>query len=221
MILNVRKPRGMTSHDVVNRIRKITHEKRVGHAGTLDPFAEGVLIVAVGREDTKKLAAIAKNTEKEYLATLELGKTSTTGDPEGTIEIVSAAENLQAVSMGKIQEILLRFKGKIQQTPPSFSAIKVRGVAAYKRARRGEKVSLPSRAVTIYGIEIKDFTPPFLSLKITCSAGTYIRSLAKDVGDVLGVGAYLTNLKRTRVGEFEIEGSKTLEEIKSALQRTQ
>lgn len=209
MLLNVYKPKGMTSHDVVDAIRKITKEKRVGHSGTLDPFAEGVLIIAVTRESTKKLQELLK-TDKEYIALIELGKESTTGDPEGDITIVKEKVD---VSKKDIEKVLLQFIGEIEQTPPIYSAIKIKGVPAYKLARKGKEVNLKKRKITIYNIEILSFNSPFLELKISSSSGTYIRSLVKDIGEKLGTGAYTTELKRTRVGAYSIDDSKTLKEI--------
>ena len=217
MILNVKKPKGMTSHDVVDEIRKITGEKRVGHAGTLDPFATGVLIIATTREDTKKLGNIAKNTKKEYIATLELGKISTTGDPEGTIK--PFADNLVSLSyprLNRVKDILKLFIGEIMQTPPSYSAIKVNGVPAYKLARKGKNVKLSSRKVIIEKIDLLLYNPPFLKIRVVCGSGTYIRSLAKDIGEKLGCGAYLTELERTRVGNFKIEDSIPLKKLSQA-----
>ena len=217
MILNVKKPKGMTSHDVVDEIRKITGEKRVGHAGTLDPFATGVLIIATTREDTKKLGNIAKNTKKEYVATLELGKISTTGDPEGTIK--PFADNLAKPSyprLNRVKDILKLFIGEIMQTPPSYSAIKVNGVPAYKLARKGKNVKLSSRKVIIEKIDLLLYNPPFLKIRVVCGSGTYIRSLAKDIGEKLGCGAYLTELERTRVGNFKIEDSIPLKKLSQA-----
>ena len=209
MIININKPKGMTSHDVVDEVRSITGEQRVGHAGTLDPFATGVLIVAVGREDTKKLGEITKQTEKEYQAILMLGKTSTTGDPEGEITIGSKKE----IGQGQIETVLQKFKGEITQTPPAFSAVKIKGVPAYKLARQGKTVELSPRKVTIHTIDVLEFEYPLLKLEITCSAGTYIRSLAQDIGKELECGAYVKELQRSRVGDFTIEDSKTLKEF--------
>ena len=203
----------MTSHDVVDKIRVITGEKTVGHAGTLDPFATGVLIVGVGREDTKKLGQIAKDTEKEYGATLLLGKTSTTGDPEGTIKTTANQREISQITEEIIQAVLETFKGEIMQIPPAHSAIKIKGVPAYKLARKGQEVQLPERKVTIYDIQLLEFNSPTLKLRISCSAGTYIRTLAQDIGKELGTDAYLKELIRTRVGDFTIKGSKTLEEL--------
>ena len=209
MLININKPKGMTSHDVIDEIRNITGEQRVGHAGTLDPFATGVLIVAVGREDTKKLGEITKHTEKEYQAILVLGKTSTTGDPEGDITIESKKE----IELRQIETVLQKFKGEITQIPPAFSAVKIKGVRAYKLARAGKTVELPPRKITIHSIDILEFEYPLLKLEITCSAGTYIRSLAADIGKELGCGAYVKELTRTRIGDFTIEDSKTLKEF--------
>ena len=222
MLLNINKPAGITSHDVVDEVRKITSERRVGHAGTLDPFATGVLVVGVGRESTKKLGSISKNSEKEYIAILELGKTSSTGDPEGIIENFSGRRSsLRTCDVPKlrvIERVLEGFKGKISQRPPKFSAIKIKGEPAYKKARRGEEFEIPEREVEIKEIEVmKYISPPHLKIRVVCGSGTYIRSLARDIGEKLGVGAYLTELTRTRVGDYKIENSKTLEELEESL----
>jgi len=223
MILNINKPAGITSHDVVDEVRKITGERRVGHAGTLDPFATGVLVIGVGRESTKKLGDISKNSEKEYIAILKLGKISSTGDPEGIIEDVERPldvkhPKINELSVSQIETVLKKFTGKIKQRPPKYSAIKIKGEPAYKKARRGEKFKLPEREVEIKKIEImKYISPPHLKIRVVCGSGTYIRSLARDIGEKLGVGAYLTELTRTRVGNFKLENSKTLEELEEIL----
>ena len=234
MLLNILKPKGMTSHDVVDFVRRILEQKpavavlgratptkaryggrrRVGHAGTLDPFATGVLVVGVGREDTKKLSVITKNTEKEYIATLELGKTSSTGDPEGVIK--PTITNLAKISfprLSRVKDVLKEFKGEIEQTPPAYSAIKLKGIPAYKLARRGKSVKLPQRKVRIYELKLLSYEPPFLKIRVVCSAGTYIRSLAEDIGKKLGTGAYLIELERIRVGDFKIENSVPLAKL--------
>lgn len=213
MLINLRKPPGITSHDAVNKIRSLTGEARVGHGGTLDPFAEGVLIIGVGRESTKKLHQILKGTDKEYVATLELGKTSTTGDPEGEIKNTASDEEIKSLTDEKIKKTLQDFTGEIEQTPPSYSALKIKGTPAYKLARRGQTPDLPKRTVTIKELELLEFNPPLVKIRAVVSSGTYIRSLAGDVGSALKVGAYLEKLVRTRVGEFKIEDSKTLEEL--------
>ncbi|MCH7604840.1 tRNA pseudouridine(55) synthase TruB [Patescibacteria group bacterium] len=203
----------MTSHDVVDEVRAITGEKTVGHAGTLDPFATGVLIVGIGREDTKKLGQISKDTEKEYEATLLLGETSTTGDPEGTIETTANKKEISQITEEMIQAVLKTFKGEVTQTPPAYSAIKIKGVPAYKLARKGQEVQLPERKITIYDIQLLMFNSPTLKLRISCSAGTYIRTLAQDIGKELGTDAYVKELTRTRVGGFTIEKSISLSEL--------
>lgn len=205
----------MTSHDVVDKVRQITKEKRVGHAGTLDPFATGVLIIATTREDTKKLGDIAKNTKKEYITTLELGKVSTTGDPEGTIKPFVDSFKIKYPHLDSVKDVLSSFIGEIMQTPPSYSAIKVNGVPSYKLARKGQSIKLPSRKVTIERISLLTYKPPFLKIQVICGSGTYIRSLAKDIGEKLGCGAYLTELERTRVGDFKIEDSIPLAKLGS------
>jgi len=210
MILNIDKPAGVTSHDVVNQVRKITGESRVGHAGTLDPFATGVLVVAVGREDTKNLGPINENSEKEYEALLELGKTSSTGDPDGTIQETLDPEKVSAITRVQIEHVLQTYTGNIIQTTPAFSAVRVRGTRAYKLANKGVQIAMPPRHVTIHELELLEFKPPFARLRVVCSSGTYIRTLVEDIGKALGVGAYTKELKRTRVGEYKIEDSKTL-----------
>ena len=213
MIIGVNKPKGMTSHDLVNHIRRMTGERRVGHGGTLDPFAEGVLVVGITRESTKKLHDILKNTEKEYIGTLVLGKTSTTGDPEGDITDTWKGGFLTKIKEEDIKKALKKFMGEIEQTPPAYSAVKVRGVPAYKRARRGENVNLNKRKVHIKELELIKFTPPTVTIRAVVSSGTYIRTLVEDIGNALGTGAYLKELTRTRVGSFTLENSKTLDQL--------
>ena len=233
MLINLRKPRGITSHDAVNKIRSLTGETRVGHGGTLDPFAEGVLIIGVGRESTKKLHQILKGTDKEYVATLRLGQVSTTGDPEGEIKNTASDEEIKSLTGEKIKKTLQDFTGEIEQTPPAYSALKIKGTPAYKLARRGITVSLPKRKVVIKELELLESNLPlaksrtedyqssgaWIKIRAVVSSGTYIRSLAGDVGSALKVGAYLKELARTRVGEFKIEDSKTLEEVEKDLRR--
>lgn len=217
MILNVHKPKGVTSHDVVDAIRKITGEKRVGHAGTLDPFATGVLVVAVGREDTKKLGAINENSQKEYEAVVEFGKTSSTGDPTGTIHVTRSMKQL---TENELQKVLKNCVGEITQTSPLFSAVRVQGIRAYKLARTATPVTMPKRLVIIYEIVLLEFDPPLAKLRIVCSAGTYIRTLVEDIGKALNTGAYTKELVRTRVGDYKIGDSKTLDELKTFLKNS-
>lgn len=215
MILNLLKPAGITSHDVVNIVRRVTREKRVGHGGTLDPFAEGVLIVGVGRESTKKLEQILKGVDKEYLATLKLGETTSTGDPEGEVTGMAEASKVSALTEEAVARVLKRFIGEIEQMPPAYSALKVKGVPAYKLARRGQTPALSSRKVKIKELELLEFRAPLLKIRTIVSSGTYIRSLAEDIGRALGVGAHLKELMRIRVGEFRIEDSQTLEDLQA------
>ncbi len=216
MILNLRKPKGLTSHDVVNRVRHITGEKRVGHGGTLDPLAEGVLIVAVGRDSTKKLEGILKDTDKEYEAVIEFGKTSTTDDSEGIL--TPSKGGAKPLDRNKLLLALKRFTGTIEQIPPAHSAVKISGKPAYKMARKGEQLTLKKRTVTINQAKLISFDPPLAKIGFSVSSGTYIRSLARDLGKYLGIGAYLKELKRTRVGNFTLKDSITLEELAQRLQ---
>lgn len=216
MIININKPSGMTSHDVVDRVRRVTGVRKVGHGGTLDPLAEGVLIVGVGRESTKKLEAVLKGTDKEYEAVIEFGKTSTTDDSEGAITM--SKESLKNLNQTKLLSALKRFTGNIEQTPPAHSAVKVSGKPAYKMARKGEKVTLKKRTVTIKEAKLISFDPPLAKIRFSVSSGTYIRSLARDLGQHLGVGGYLKELTRTRVGVFTLKDSITLEELAQRLQ---
>lgn len=213
MLINLRKPSGITSHDAVNKIRSLTGETRVGHGGTLDPFAEGVLVIGVGRESTRKLHRVLKGTDKEYVATLRLGQTSTTCDPEGEIKNMASDEEIKSLTDEKIKKTLRDFTGKIEQTPPAYSALKIKGTSAYKLARRGQTPDLPKRTVTIKELELLEFNPPLVKIRTVVSSGTYIRTLAEDIGKILGVGAYLKELIRTRVGEYALEQSRTLEEL--------
>jgi len=197
-IFPVYKPAGLTSHDVIDRLRRKTGIKKIGHAGTLDPLAKGVLVVAVGRQATKQLGDIVAK-EKEYLATVRFGQNSSTDDEEGKktkIKYHKIPENKDII------KALAKFKGMISQKPPIYSAIKVKGRAAYKYARKGKTLDLKIRKVNIYDIEVLKYRWPDLQLKIICGAGVYIRSIARDLGEVLGVGGYLYELERTRVGDF-------------------
>lgn len=208
--LNINKPKGMTSHDVVDVVRKVTGERRVGHAGTLDPLASGVLVIGVGREATRQLAEIVQK-DKEYQATIKLGATSTTDDAEG--KIVEQSVN-QPPRSEDVQAILSQFEGEILQQPPIYSSIKIRGLPAHRRVRRGEAVELEPRPVIIHEIELLNFTWPLVDLRILCGPGVYIRSLARDLGKKLGTGGYLEELTRTRVGQYRLKDSATLDELR-------
>jgi tRNA pseudouridine55 synthase len=217
-ILLIDKPAGITSFGVVARVRRILSQAagkkvKVGHTGTLDPFATGLMIVVVG-EYCKRAAEFSK-LDKSYEATLRLGYTSTTGDPEGDLEAVSSRQPIAQ----EIQVALATFRGVIQQTPPAFSAIKIDGQRAYKLARAGKEVVMPVRTVTVQALELRDYSYPDVAVLCSVSSGTYIRSLAEDIGKQLSVGAYVTALRRTRVGEYSIDQAMGLEEVSAAALR--
>jgi tRNA pseudouridine55 synthase len=208
-ILLIDKPAGWTSHDVVAKIRSLLKKEtgqkvKVGHAGTLDPAAMGLLVILVG--SYCKRAGEFSKLDKTYEAELILGKVSTTGDSEGEITEKSAKKP----SKEAIEQVLNGFTGEIQQTPHKFSAMKVGGQRAYKLARAGKEVVLEPRKVTIHGIEDVKYTYPKLNFTTEVSSGTYIRSLAEDIGEKLGTGAYLSALRRTKIENFDIKDSKTL-----------
>lgn len=215
------KPANMTSFGVVARVRRVLSEQlsaeigekrkvKVGHTGTLDPFATGLLILLTGKM-TRESDNFLKM-DKTYLATLKLGATSTTGDPEGEI-INTPAHNFKVPDLNDIKPIIQLFVGEISQTPPIFSAIKIDGRRAYDLARKGEKPKMPERRVTIYGIEIISYTYPALVIRVHCSSGTYIRTLAEDIGKELSCGAYLTELRRESIGEYEVKDAATLHDF--------
>lgn len=209
MILAFWKPKGPTSFKFLYQIKKIAGTRKVGHAGTLDPLAEGILIVAIGRQSTKKLATEVKK-EKEYLANIKLGEESTTDDEEGE-KTKWDVKNIPTLS--EIEEVIKSFIGKIKQTPPLYSAIKIQGKEAYKFARKGRAVNLESREVEVKNLEILEYEWPILKIKVTTGPGVYIRSLARDIGKKLKVGGYIKELTRTRVGEFTKDTVITLEEL--------
>lgn len=202
-ILIINKPKGITSHDVVGKVRRILHTKKVGHAGTLDPIATGVLIVLVGR--ATKLSDRLLCEKKCYKAGFRLGIETDTYDITGNI----VCENAADVSKDKIKSVLESFKGKISQIPPMYSAIKIEGKKLYELARRGVTVERKAREVEIYDIDLSGEN----ELYIACSKGTYIRSLIHDMGKMLGVGACMTALERCASGTFSIENSVTLEQL--------
>lgn len=210
-IFIIDKAPGMTSHDVVARVRRIIRQKRVGHAGTLDPMATGVLPVVVGR--ATRLVEYLAEADKAYRATVRLGATSDTYDREGVITSVAGAV---MPSRDEIERALDGFRGKIEQVPPMHSALKVGGQKLYELARQGIEVERKARSVTISRLEIEAYLPPYLQLFVECSKGTYIRSLAFDLGEKLGMGALLDGLERTRVGGFMVEDAITLEGLEVA-----
>lgn len=208
--LNLNKAAGISSHDAVNFVRKIFGTKKVGHAGTLDPAAVGVLPVAVGR--ATKFIEYISDFDKTYRAEILFGVATSTGDFEG--EILSQVENIQLPQIPALKSILARFTGKIEQTPPKFSAIKIHGQKAYNLARKNIEFEMPRRTVTINKIEILCATENSLTLEIDCSKGTYIRSLAVDIGESLNLPATLKFLQRVRVGNFHLEDAATFDDLK-------
>jgi tRNA pseudouridine55 synthase len=211
-LIVVDKPAGCTSHDVVARLRRLAGTRRVGHAGTLDPMATGVLVIGIGQA-TRLLGHLAL-TDKDYEATIRLGTTTTTDDAEGEgIETKSAA----SVSDAAIEAAMTDLTGDIEQVPSSVSAIKVDGVRAYARVRAGETVELKARRVTVERFDLLERRGDDLDVVVTCSTGTYVRALARDLGSALGVGAHLRALRRTRVGSFTVNEAKTLEQLEEDL----
>lgn len=206
-ILNIDKPGGITSHDVVNQIRRISGIRRVGHAGTLDPLATGVILLCVGR--ATRLAEYLVGQPKRYAATVRLGQATDTYDADGEV----VAEIPVQVSQRDIELALTPFHGRIQQQAPAYSAIKRNGQPLYKLARQGKKVDPPVREVHIYDLQLRSWNKPYLQLDIACSSGTYIRSLAHDLGQELGCGGHITALTRTAIGDFSLEQATTLEEL--------
>ena len=216
-LLLIDKPAGLTSHDVVDRVRKLTGEKRVGHAGTLDPFATGLLIVAVGRESTKTLNEYV-GLDKTYEATLVLGATSDTFDRDGKITPSPyEGEGRGEVDPSDIDRVLSKFRGGYDQLAPLFSAKKLKGKKLYELARQGQATEemRPVKQVTISRLEVVDYAWPRLKIVVDCSSGTYIRSLADDIGRELGCGAYLEELRRTRIGSFSVNDAKPLADLDS------
>lgn len=218
--LLIDKPAGITSHDVVNRVRRFTGERRVGHAGTLDPFATGLLIVGVGRGATREMQKLV-GLDKRYEATFILGASSTTDDPEGEITDAPLHNHPQPLleKEGGLQNVLNRFIGEIEQIPPTYSAIKIGGKKMYEAARQGKPLEAKPRNVTIYSI--KPISPPtaqdqtvHIDLAIHCSTGTYIRAIARDLGKALGGGGYVEELRRTSIGPFTIDQAHALESLK-------
>ncbi len=208
-LLLVNKPKGMSSHDVVAYARRVTGIKKIGHGGTLDPNATGLLILGIGREGTKQLGTISKGLDKTYEAEIVLGFTSTTDDPEGELTHISD----ERPSITQIELVLGKFTGELTQTPPIYSAIKVDGKKAYNEARKGRSIILPARSVTIHELKLVKYDYPDLNIICKVSSGTYIRALARDIGEALGVGGYLANLRRTRIGDYNLDDAIELAEI--------
>lgn len=213
-ILLVDKPLGLTSHDVVARVRRIAGTRKVGHAGTLDPLASGVLVLGIN--SATRLLHYMVGLDKEYLATIRLGQSSSSDDAEGELSDVASSDQLEAVSDGAISREISQLTGSIAQVPSSVSAIKVDGQRAYARARAGEEVQLSPRDVTISRFDVlalRRGKSVDVDVRVECSSGTYIRALARDLGRALNVGGHLTALQRTRVGPFHLSQAHTLAEL--------
>jgi tRNA pseudouridine55 synthase len=225
-IFAVYKEEGMTSHDVVDAVRRLTGQQRVGHAGTLDPCAKGVLVIGVGRAATRQLRTIA-GTEKEYITRVKLGWRSTTEDREGRIEQVfwttedggrkASAAPGQVPSQEQVRQALTHFQGTIDQRPPVFSAIKVRGRAAYKLARKGRAIDLPPRRVEVKEAELLGYAWPHVDVRLVTGPGFYVRSFARDLGEQLGTGGYMEQLERIRVGTYTKERALGLADLATSL----
>ncbi|MFN2522893.1 MAG: tRNA pseudouridine(55) synthase TruB [Mycobacteriales bacterium] len=209
-LLVVDKPTGWTSHDVVGRVRRLAQTRKVGHAGTLDPMATGVLVLGIGR--ATRLLGHLSLTDKTYEATIRLGVTTVTDDAEGDV-----LETRDASGIGDLAAELAALTGEIDQVPSSVSAVKVDGVRSYARVRAGEDVVLKSRRVTVSELVLLDRRGDDVDVRVSCSSGTYVRAIARDLGDALGVGAHLTALRRTRVGPFELEQARTLDQVAEQL----
>jgi tRNA pseudouridine55 synthase len=202
------KPKGITSQEAVNVVKKHFGVGKAGHAGALDPIATGVLLVCVG--EATKITRFLSDLDKEYLATLKLGERTDTYDAEG--KIIEKKEDF-SVTEAQINSVLERFKGTIKQMPPMYSAVKVSGKPLYKLARRGIVVERKERTVQIYELSVTKLELPFLQFRVSCSKGTYIRSLCDDIGSALGTGAHMTELRRIKIGKFRIEDAATPEEL--------
>ncbi|NMC84802.1 MAG: tRNA pseudouridine(55) synthase TruB [Anaerolineaceae bacterium] len=210
-VLVIDKPVGMTSHDVVQVIRKGTNIRRAGHTGTLDPRASGVLIVLIG--PAVRLSEYVSASDKRYQAVITLGKTTDTYDEDGKQTSTAAVDN---ITEEQFEKELKTFIGDIEQVPPPYSAVKVQGRKAYEMAREGEEVDLAPRTISVYSLELLEWAPPEAVIDIFCSSGTYVRSLAHDLGDRLGCGATLTGLRRTKSGKFTLRDAVPLRKLNEA-----
>jgi len=210
-VLVIDKPTGMTSHDVVNIVRRGTDIRRVGHTGTLDPRASGVLVILVG--PAVRLSEYISASDKRYQAIIRMGTATDTYDAEGSFTREEIAID---VTEEQFETELKKFEGEIEQTPPPYSAVKVKGRKAYEMARKGEEVELEPRMIQVHHLEVLEWATPEVVVDVHCSSGTYIRSLANDLGEVLGCGAYLVGLRRTKNGRFSLRDSVPLRKLKEA-----
>jgi tRNA pseudouridine55 synthase len=210
-VLVVDKPVGMTSHDVVQAIRRGTGIRRAGHTGTLDPRASGVLVILVG--PAVRLSEYVSASDKRYQATIHLGSSTDTYDAGGRITNSSPADD---ITEEYFTEVLQQFVGEMEQVPPAFSAVKVKGRKAYEMAREGEEVDLEPRIINVYSLEVLEWAPPEAVIDVYCSSGTYVRSLANDLGKALGTGAHLVGLRRTRSGRFTLRDAIPLRRLQES-----
>ena len=210
-VLVVDKPVGLTSHDVVQIIRRGTGIRRAGHTGTLDPRASGVLVVLIG--PAVRLSEYVSASDKRYQATIRLGSSTDTYDGEGK---VTSSASLADITEEKFEEALQKFVGEIEQVPPPYSAVKVQGRKAYDMARNGEEVSLEPRIINVYSLELLEWEPPEVVIDVFCSSGTYVRSLANDLGNELGCGAHLVGLRRTKSGRFTLRDAVPMRRLQES-----
>ncbi len=208
VVINLNKPKDISSHKAVTKVKQLFSVKKAGHAGTLDPIATGVLIVCLN--EATKITRFLSDLNKEYRVRLKFGERTDTFDVTGRI---IEKKDCPPLSVADISPVLSHFMGQIKQIPPMCSAIKIGGQQLYKLARKGMNVERPERMITIYGIDLINFEQPYLDLNISCSKGTYIRTLCDDIGNDLGVGAHMVSLERTRVGSFRIEDSVSIEDL--------
>ena len=212
-VLVIDKPIGLTSHDVVQIVRRGTGIRRAGHTGTLDPRASGVLVVLIG--PAVRLSEYVSASDKRYQATIRLGSTTDTYDSEGMVTSETPANH---ITEEQFDEILQTYVGEIEQVPPPYSAVKVKGRKAYEMARKGEEVKLEPRKIQVYSLDILEWDPPEVVIDAYCSSGTYVRSLANDLGEFLGTGAYLIGLRRTKSGRFTLREAVPLRRLKEAFE---
>ncbi len=212
-VLVIDKPVGLTSHDVVQIVRRGTGIRRAGHTGTLDPRASGVLVVLVG--PAVRLSEYVSASDKRYQSTIRLGKATTTYDTEGAYISGEKAVN---VGEEEFDGMLQKYIGEIEQVPPPYSAVKVQGKKAYERARKGEDVELEPRKINVYSLELLEWAPPEVVIDVYCSSGTYVRSLAHDLGEELGIGAHLVGLRRTKSGRFTLRDAVSLRRLRESFE---
>jgi len=209
--LLIDKPAGITSHDVVDRVRRVTGLKKVGHGGTLDPFATGLLVVGVGRAATKELGTFIGK-DKEYEAVMRLGATSDSQDKDG--EIIETP-NAELPTEPQLREAMDKFVGQLQQIPPMYSAKKVKGKKLYELARKGIEIEREPVEITVHELELLNYEPPRATFRVHCGSGTYVRTLAHDIGHELSCGAYLEELRRTKIGNLNITDATNLTDLNS------